>query len=134
MRFALSTHLFHGAKLSRAHLETIKAAGFADIEVFATSTHVDYRSDKEIDQLAGWLKESDLVAGSMHAPICASFVNGEWGRAFSNASPDASHRAEAVAETSRAMHAAHALGCEFVVLHIGLPRGQPVPPGDNDRR
>ena len=134
MRFALSTHLFHGARLSRAHLETIKAAGFADIEVFATSTHIDYRSEREIDQLAGWLKELGLTAGSMHAPICASFVNGEWGRAFSNASSDASHRTEAVAETSRAMQAARALGCEFEVLHLGLPRGQTIPPGDNDRR
>jgi sugar phosphate isomerase/epimerase len=33
-----------------------------------------------------------------------------------------------------AIAAARALGCEFMVLHLGLPRGQPIPAGDNDPR
>ena len=28
MRFGLSTHLFHGERLSRQHFETIRASGF----------------------------------------------------------------------------------------------------------
>ena len=134
MRFAISTHLYHGERLGRAHLEAIKARQFDDIEVFATRTHVDYRDEREIGQLAEWLSELDLRAGSMHAPICASFVNGEWGRAFSNASSDVSARAVAVDETNQSIAAARRLGCEYLVLHLGLPRGQPIPPGDNDRR
>lgn len=134
MRFALSTHLFHSERLSRTHLEAIKARQFDDIEIFATRTHFDYHDEHKIEQLGGWLQALGMVAGSMHAPICASFVNGEWGRAFSNAAADAVKRQEAVAETITAIAASRALGCEFIVLHLGIPRGQPIPPGDNDRR
>src|SRR5436190_6124987 len=99
MRFALSTHLYHGERLSRAHLDTLKTHQFDDIEVFATRTHFDYRDEREVAKLSGWLKDLGMAAGSMHAPICASFVNGEWGRAFSTAASDPVKRAEAVDET-----------------------------------
>lgn len=134
MTFALSTHLFHGERLARTHLETIRASGFTDVEIFATPTHIDYRDEKAVAQLGGWLADLDIAAGSMHAPICESFMNGQWGRAYSNASSQAASRAEAVAETGRAMAAARAIGCPLLVLHLGLPREQRVPPGDNDRR
>jgi sugar phosphate isomerase/epimerase len=134
MTFALSTHLFHGEPLGRAHLDAIKAAGFTDIEVFATRTHVDYADDRAVAALAEALEATGLTAGSMHAPICASFVGGQWGRAFSNASSDARARQEAIDETTRAMAACRTLGGRFLVLHLGLPRGQAGPGGDHDRR
>jgi sugar phosphate isomerase/epimerase len=134
VRFGLSTHLFHGERLTREHLLTIRANGFDLIEVFATRTHVDYRNPARVDELRGWLDELSITAGSMHAPICESFVGGVWGRAFSNASTAASSREEAVAETTAAIEAAVRLGCGVVVLHLGLPRGQKIPPGDNDAR
>jgi sugar phosphate isomerase/epimerase len=83
--------------------------------------------------VGGWLAELGLSAPSMHAPICASFVGGQWGRAFSNAATDPARRQEALDETVKAMHAARQLDCSAVVVHLGLPRGQPLPPGDNDR-
>jgi len=55
MTFALSTHLFHGERLTRAHLVTIASHGFTDVEIFATRTQVDYADAREIEQLAGWL-------------------------------------------------------------------------------
>ena len=42
MRFGLSTHLFHGERLSRQHFEAMRASGFDLVEVFATRTHIDY--------------------------------------------------------------------------------------------
>lgn len=134
MNFALSTHLFHGERLSRAHLETIRGAGFTDIEVFATRTHVNYADEREVAALASAARELGITIGSLHAPICDSFVVGQWGRAFSNASGNAAKREEAVAETTRAIDACPALGCGLVVLHLGTPRGQPIPSDDNDRR
>jgi sugar phosphate isomerase/epimerase len=134
MDFALSTHLFHGERLARRHLEAIRDAGFSDIEVFATRTHINYADDRAVEALAGLANELGLIVGSMHAPICDSFVGGQWGRAFSNASGNADKRQEAVAETTRALHACRALGCGLMVLHLGLPRGQSIPPDDNDRR
>ena len=41
-------------------------------------------------------------------------------------------RQEAIDETRAALDAARELGCHTLVLHLGLPRGQAVPPGDND--
>lgn len=134
MRFALSTHLFHGERLSRPHLEMIRRAGFTDIEVFATGTHVNYADEQEVSGLASLVAGLGMTVGSMHAPICDSFVGGQWGRAFSNASGSAAQRQEAVDETVRALNACRALGCGILVLHLGVPRGQTIPPGDNDRR
>src|SRR5262245_44308684 len=117
MQFALSTHLFHGERLTRRHLETIAAHGFEVIEIFAPATHFEYHDARQVDELGGWLGELGIRAGTMHAPICASFSGGQWGRSFSNASADAARREEAVHETTAALDAARRLGCDAIVLH-----------------
>ncbi|MEO8483361.1 MAG: sugar phosphate isomerase/epimerase [Acidobacteriota bacterium] len=132
MPFGLSTHLFHGARLTRRHLESIARRGFTSVEIFATRTHVDYHDAACIGELRSWLTELGLDAWSVHLPICDGFTNGVWGRAYSNASADAASRLEAVAETRRAITAARDLGCRMAVLHLGLPYGQPIPSNDND--
>jgi sugar phosphate isomerase/epimerase len=132
MRFGLSTHLFHGERLTRAHLETMAARGFSCVEICATRSHFDYHDADAVDAAAGWLADLGLAAGSLHAPFADRFAEGRWGRALSNASTSAAARAEAVDETTRAIEAARRLGCATVVLHLGLPRGQAIPPGDND--
>jgi len=132
MRFGLSTHLFHGEQLTRTHLERIASNGFDLIEVFATRTHFDYHDVRRIDELGGWATKLGLEIGSIHAPICDGFSGGVWGRAYSNASQNASDRNEAIAETTAAFDAARRLGCPRVVLHIGIPHGQTIPPGDNN--
>ena len=130
--FVISTHLFHSERLSRAHLARIADAGFERIEVFATRTHFDYHSAEAIAELAGWADALGVRIGSVHAPICDGFIGGVWGRAYSIASPHDSTRAEAVVETIAAVSAARALGSDHVVLHLGIPRGQAIPAGDND--
>ena len=132
MPFGLSTHLFHGERLARRHLETIAAHGFGRVELFATRTHFDYHDGAEVERMRGWLSELGLVAGSMHAPICASLLQGEWGPSFSNAAGRAARRQEAVDETRVAMAAARALGCASVVVHIGLPNELNFSLDDND--
>jgi sugar phosphate isomerase/epimerase len=134
MRFALSTHLFHGERLTRAHVEEARSHGFDDLEIFATRTHFNYADPAEVDRLGQWLSDLGVSAGSMHAPICDAFVDGRWGRAFSNAAGDAARRREAIAETTLALGAARRVGAGVMVVHLGLPRGQTVPAGDNDRR
>jgi sugar phosphate isomerase/epimerase len=132
LRFGLSTHLFHNERLERAHLDAIAAAGFAEVEIFATRSHVDYHDRRRILELSSWFRETGLTATSMHAPICDSFSGGAWGRAYSNASTRAAARQEALDETLAALEAARHLGCRTLVLHLGLPRGQTIPPDDND--
>jgi sugar phosphate isomerase/epimerase len=132
LTFGISTHLFHNLRLERHHLETLKSQGFDLVEIFATRTHFDYRDRGRVGELRGWLSDLGISVGSMHAPICDTFRNGAWGRPFSNASNVAVSRNEAIDETKAALEAARELGCQIVVLHLGLPRGQKIPPGDND--
>src|SRR6188768_1384801 len=127
MRFGVSTHLVHPDRLTRAHFEAIAAHGFDLVEIFATRTHFDYHDPATVSELRRWLDALHLEAGSLHAPICDGFAHGAWGRAYSNASPDAGQRMEAVHEAEVAIRAARDLGCGTVVLHLGLPHGQPIP-------
>ena len=132
MRFGISSHVFHDRRLAPADLEAVAAHGFTDVELFATPTHFDYRNAARVRECGGWFDDLGLAVGSVHGPICDGFDGGEWGRAWSNASGDRHHRQRAVDETLAAIDAAHTLGCSTIVLHLGLPRSQPVPPGDND--
>jgi sugar phosphate isomerase/epimerase len=132
MRFGLSTHLFHGERLSRSHIETVASHGFALVELFATRTHFDYTDPRHIADVKGWLRECGVTARSMHLPISAGLVGDVWGRTYSNASPVAQAREEAVQETLAAIDVAADLGCATGVLHLGIPRGQTIPTGDND--
>jgi sugar phosphate isomerase/epimerase len=128
----LSTHLYHAERLEPRHLETIAAHGFDLVELFATRTHFDYHDASRVAAMRGWLSASGLEAGSMHAPIADGIRAGVWGRAYSNASTSAAGRQEAIDETRKAINAALEIGCHTLVLHLGLPRGQKIPAGDND--
>lgn len=132
MLFGLSTHLFHGERLTRQHLEAAARHDFPLVEIFATRTHVDYHDARTITEIRGWLEALGLTAWSVHLPICDGFTAGVWGRPYSNASGDGVARQEAVRETTQAVAAARDLGCRTAVLHLGLPQGQPIPADDND--
>ena len=132
MKFGVSTHLFHNERLAERHFAAIKRHGFDRVEIFATKTHVDYASDKEAQAVAAWLRDSGVTAHSIHAPITNALKNGEWGDVWSNAAADSARRQTAVAETSRAMTFAAAIGARFVVAHLGVPDGMTTPGPDND--
>ena len=72
MQFALSTHLFHGERLTRHHLESARAAGFTDLEIFATRTHFDYASEAAVTEYAALLRDVGLNVGS----IALALMNG----------------------------------------------------------
>jgi len=132
MRFAISTHLFHHERLAEPHLDALAGAGFDTVELFATRSHLDYRDAAAVGAVGRWLARRSMTAWSVHLPICDAFADDRWGRAYSNASPRAAVRQEALDETAAAIHAAGNLGCAVAVLHLGLPDGQPVPADDND--
>jgi len=132
MRFGLSTHLVHGERLERRHLERIAARRFELIEIFATRTHFDYHDLRHAAAVRRWMDDLRLTAWSMHAPICDGFTGGVWGRAYSNAASDSSRRQQAVTETQQSIAAARELGCSTIVLHLGMPSGRATPAGEND--
>jgi sugar phosphate isomerase/epimerase len=121
VRFGISTHLYHQHPLERAHLLELAEFGFQEVELFATVGHFDYRADRSIEQLAGWLDEAGLHLHSVHAPIVEHLLDGEWGPALSTAASAESARAAAVREAKAALGVARRIPYRFLVTHLGVP-------------
>ena len=130
-RFGISTHLFHEQKLDREHFVHIAAHGFDAVEVFATRAHFDYHDERAVAQLAEWLTDTRLELHSMHAPVVDAIRNGEWVGSYSIASSDDARRKAAVAEVEAALAVASRIPYRYLVVHVGMPSGERVPPGDN---
>jgi len=130
-RFGVSTHLFHEKRLCRDHLVDIAAHGFETVEVFATRAHFDYRDAAAVAQLADWLRDTRLELHAVHAPAFDALSGGKWVGSFSNASGDEARRRLAIEETKAALELARTVPFTFLVVHLGMPTSEKVPPGDN---
>lgn len=130
-KFGVSTHLFHEKRLAREHLVEIAAHGFETVEVFATRSHFDYRDAEAVRQLAEWLSDTRLELHSVHAPSAEAIKDGKWVGSFSNASGDEARRKLAIEETKAALEIARVIPFRYLVLHLGMPAAEKVPPGDN---
>ena len=131
--FGVSTHLFHGRRLTREHLLTIGAHGFEKLEVCATRSHFDYHNPAMIGDLQQWLAESGLVLESVHAPVGERFAGGRWSQPYTLASADTEIRTRAVEEAERALHIARRIPYGILVTHLGVARTQPPTTTDNSR-
>jgi len=129
----MSTHLYHGHRLSREHLLEIAGHGFESIELFATRSHFDYHNPSAVADLQQWLADAGLELHGVHAPITDSFVGGRWGPALTVASAEPEARAKAVAESEQALYVARRIPMKVLVVHLGLPRTQSSSPADNSR-
>ena len=109
----------------------IAAHGFDAVELFATRAHFDYHDEQAIARLAEWLSDTRLDLHSLHAPIFQGMRNGQWVGSFSNASGDATRRGAALAETRAALQVARRIPYRFLVVHLGMPSAQQLPPDDN---
>jgi sugar phosphate isomerase/epimerase len=121
-QFGVSTHLYHGQRLSRDHLLEIAAHGFETIEVFATRTHFDYHNLAAVADLQQWMAQAGLTLHGIHAPVMHAYEGGRWIGPLSLASSDADARAEAVAEAEHALHIARRIPVKVLATHLGLPR------------
>ena len=130
-RFGVSTHLFHESRLDRQHLVEIAAHGFDAVEVFATRSHFDYLDARAAGELGEWLSDTRLELHSMHAPIVDAITGGQWVGGYSNAVRDEAGRRAAVEQAKAALDVARVLPYRFLVVHLGVPDGERVPPGDN---
>lgn len=129
--YGVSTHLFHEARLSRDHLTHIAAHGFDAVELFATRSHFEYHDEQSARDLAEWLGDLRLRLHSVHAPIVEGLKGGKWIGSFSNAASDETRRRAAIAETRAALEIARQIPYRFLVLHLGMPAMEQLPPGDN---
>lgn len=131
--FGISTHLYHGERLQRAHLAEIADHGFDAVELFATRAHFDYHDPRAIEMLAGWLHELKLALPSVHAPIVDALPEGRWGRAYSTADRHADAWHATLREMQAALDIARRIPFRFFVVHVGVPDAQKPGPQDNDR-
>jgi sugar phosphate isomerase/epimerase len=120
----VSTHLYHGERLSRDHLLEIAAHGFETVELFATRTHFDYHNPAAVADLQQWLADAGLTLHGVHAPVMDGYEGGRWVGPMSLASSDAAARAKAVSETELATQIARRIPVNVLVMHVGLPRMQ----------
>ena len=129
----MSTHLYHGQRLSRDHLLSIAQHGFEAVELFATRTHFDYHNPTAVADLQQWLADAGLELHGVHAPVTDSYVGGRWGPSLTLASAEAEARAAALVEAQQALFIARRIPIQVLVVHLGLPRMQSPSPGDNNR-
>ncbi len=132
-RFGVSTHLYHDQRLDREHLVEIAAHGFECVEIFATRSHFNYHDGAAVRTLAEWLDDTRLTLHSMHAPITASYVNGQWGETFSTAVTDDGRRRKTLAEAEAALAVAQTIPFRCLVVHLGVPDAMKPGVGDNSR-
>jgi sugar phosphate isomerase/epimerase len=130
-RFGVSTHLFHDRRLTRDDIVDIAAHQFDLIELFATRSHFDYRDPAAVLELREWLSDTHTELHSVHAPVMEAMRAGQWVGSFSIASGDEARRRAAVAEAEAALTIAQTIPFQFLVVHVGMPKGQSNPPGDN---
>jgi sugar phosphate isomerase/epimerase len=131
--FGVSTHLYHGSRLTRDHLLEIGAFGFRWVEVFATRTHFDYHSAAAVADLQQWIAEAGLELHGVHAPVADGFSAGRWVGGLSLASSDRDARVRAVSETEAALTIARRIPFKVLVVHLGVPRWTPTAATDNSR-
>jgi sugar phosphate isomerase/epimerase len=132
-QFGVSTHLYHGHRLTREHLIEIANHGFESIELFATRTHFDYHNPASVADLQQWLAEAGLALHAIHAPVGESYTAGRWGRPLTLAGADPLERERALAEAEQALHIARRIPVPLLIAHIGLPRSQSNAPEHNSR-
>jgi sugar phosphate isomerase/epimerase len=132
-RFGVSTHLYHDHRLDREHLVEIAAHGFECVEVFATRTHFDYHDGLAARTLAEWLDDTRLTLHSMHAPITASYANGQQGEVFSIAVADEERRQKTLTEAEATLAVAQTIPFRFLVVHLGVPDRPKPAAGENSR-
>jgi len=132
-QFGVSTHLFHGERLTRDHLLEIGRHGFEAVELFATRSHFDYHNPAAVADLQEWIADAGLRLHGVHAPIGESYTNGRWGPPLSLASTDTDARARALQEAEQALYIGRRLPFDVLVVHIGLPRTQQPTPATNNR-
>jgi sugar phosphate isomerase/epimerase len=129
----VSTHLYHGQRLSREHVLEVAAHGFDRIELFATRTHLDYHNPGVVSDLQGWLGEAGLTLHSVHAPIGERYTGGRWGEPLNLASPDEGTRRHALEEAEQALYVGRRIPFSVLIVHLGVPKTPQSVAGENSR-
>jgi len=118
---AMSTYVFVRERLHPGLLDALVRGGAESIEIFAARGHFDYANRRQhVLEIANWFKSTGKTLNSVHAPLFSDY---EWGKTgnppLNIASPDRSHRIDAMDEIKRAIEIAEHIPFRFLIQHIG---------------
>lgn len=118
---AMSTYVYVRERLHPGLLDGLARAGAESFEIFAARGHFDYANRRQhVVEIANWFKSTGKTLNSVHAPMFSDY---EWGRngnpPLNIASPDRSHRIDAMDEIKRAIEIAEHIPFRFLIQHVG---------------
>ena len=118
---AMSTYVYVRERLHPGLLDALARAGAESFEIFAARGHFDYANRRQhVVEIAGWFRSTGKTLNSVHAPMFSDY---EWGTSgnppLNIASPDKSHRIEAMDEIKRAIEIAEHVPFRFLIQHLG---------------
>ena len=122
-QFGVSTHLYHGQRLSRDHLLEIAAHGFETDRGVCDADAFRLHNPAAVADLQQWLAEAGSDASRRSRAGHDRRIRAADGLDHSSlASSDAGARAHAVAEAEHALHIARRIPVTVLVTHLGVPR------------
>jgi sugar phosphate isomerase/epimerase len=118
MDFGLSTHIFFSDRLTPEHLDRMRSAGFAAMEIFCSCQHFDHHDQEQVEAIFGWFRTNQSCLNSLHSPFYVRVESGE--RAyFSLASADEEERRRGIAENAAALRLRELVPFRYLVVHLG---------------
>src|SRR5215470_17575899 len=126
MQFGISTQIYRGRPLTVELLESIRRAGYDNIEVFCNRPHVDYHNRSLLRSIGRWFQENALPPPSLHLPFVENVgpVQRIW---ISILDPERRHREAAIDQMKRALELNDYVPLDYVVLHLGNPKEKFTP-------
>ncbi len=122
MTRALSTHLFVNHRLTTVWLDRMWETGIDAVEIFCARQNLDYRNPAQVNEMAHWFRDSELVLHSLHAPM---YNDDCWGRTGPNAvvniaDPEKMRRKDSVDEIKRALEVSETIPFRYLIQHMGV--------------
>ena len=123
MQRILSTYLFIQRKLTPSLLGEIARHGVNAVEIFCALSHFNYHSPVVVREIAGALRDQNLMLHALHSPAERDFnPMHESSAPLSICDPERVRRLEAVDEIKRALDVAEYLPFRYLVQHVGSQR------------
>ncbi len=126
MQFGISTQIDRGQPVTVDLLESIRRAGYEQIELFCNRPHLDFHNRGLLRAIGQWFKENALPSPSLHLPFVENVGPTQrlW---ISVLEPERRHREAALDEIKRSLELGDQVRLAYVVLHLGNPRDKFTP-------
>jgi sugar phosphate isomerase/epimerase len=121
MQFGISTQIYRAQAVTVDLLESIRKAGYEQIELFCNRPHLDFHNRALMRAIARWFQENALPAPSLHLPFVENLSPTQrvWISVLEREPRD---REAALDQIKRSLELADQVPLAYVVLHLGNPR------------